>query len=98
MNSQYGIFGLAAASRKISIGETLIKEIRAGRCKYVVIAEDASDNTKKRITDKCTYYHVKYGFIESSEELSNAVGKHNIKAVGILDQGFAKKISEILKG
>ena len=98
MNSQYGIFGLAAASRNVSIGETLVKEIRSRRCKYVVIADNASDNTKKRLIDKCTYYHVKYGFIESSEILSNAIGKSNIKAVGILDYGFAKKIEEILKG
>jgi Ribosomal protein HS6-type (S12/L30/L7a) len=98
MNKYTGLLGLAAASRSIVIGETIIKTIRNGQCKYVVIANDASDNTKKRFIDKCTYYHVMYGFIESSEELSIAVGKNNIKAIGITNQGFAKKMNEILKG
>lgn len=98
MNSINGILGLASASRNISIGETLLKEVRSGRCKYVIIANDASANTQKRLIDKCTYYHVQYGFVESSEALSRAVGKYNIKAVGILDQGFAKRIKEHMKG
>lgn len=98
MNKIEGILGLAAASRNISIGETVVKEIRTKKCKFVVIAEDASTNTKKRLMNKCEYYQVEYGFIESSEVLSKAVGKNNVKTVGILDDGFANKIKISLKG
>ncbi|MDF9824070.1 ribosomal protein L7Ae-like RNA K-turn-binding protein [Breznakia sp. PF5-3] len=98
MNKLVGILGLAAASRNISIGETIMKDIRARKCKFVLIAEDASANTKKKLEDKCKYYQIAYGFIESSEVLSKAIGKFNVKAVGILDDGFANKIKINLKG
>lgn len=98
MGNIEGILGLAAVSRKLSFGEAVLKDIRSRKCKFVVIAADASNNTKKKITDKCKYYQIGYGFIEESETLSKAVGKFNIKAVAILDQGFADKIEMSLKG
>ena len=48
MNKQYlNILGLANAARKIVTGETLIKKIRAKKVSLVLIAENASENTKK---------------------------------------------------
>ena len=94
----FSLLGLASCARKITTGDVLIKDIRSHKVNLVLIAEDASDNTKKKITDKCIFYKISYIFIESSEDLSRAIGKDNRMAVGILDRGFADKIKSKLGG
>ena len=42
-------------ARKIATGDVLLKSIRQKKVDFVIIAEDASDNTKKKYIDKCTY-------------------------------------------
>lgn len=98
MNNIDGLLGLATAARKVSIGDTLLEDVRRKQCKLVVIASDAAENTKKKIIDKCTYYAVDYVMIDTSEQLSRVIGKVNVKAVAILDQGFAKAIKNKMKG
>ena len=93
MNKKYlNLLGLANVAKGIVSGETLIKSIAANETKLVVIANDASANTKKKITDKCHFYHVDYFIVdENIETISKAVGKNNRVALGIINQGFAKK-------
>lgn len=97
-NNVYSLLGLASRARKIVSGETLIMNIRNKNVSYVIIAEDASDNTKKKISDKCKSFDVQYSIEGSSDELSKAIGKHNRMAIGIMDVGFAKKIKEQIGG
>ena len=77
MNKKYlNLLGLANVAKGIVSGETLIKSIAANETKLVVIANDASVNTKKKITDKCHFYHVDYFIVdENIETISKAVGK-----------------------
>lgn len=100
MNKQYlNLLGLANAARKIVTGETLIKQIKAKKISLVLIAKNASENSKKKITDKCHYYHIPYYIMdEDSDTLGKAIGKENRVAIGIADRGFAKKIKEIIGG
>lgn len=100
MNKKYlNLLGLANVAKGIISGETLIKSIAANETKLVVIANDASANTKKKITDKCHFYHVDYFIVdENIETISKAVGKNNRVALGIINQGFAKKIKELIGG
>lgn len=88
----YGTLGLASRARKIVDGEILIQKIRTKKVYLVIIAEDASANTKKKITDKCNSYHVDYVIYSTKVALSSAIGKHNRVAIGIIDSGFSKKI------
>ncbi len=96
-NQILNLLGLMARARKIVTGESVIDGIRKSKVYFVLIASDASDNTKKMLTDKCKSYHVDYRILFNSDELSNAIGKENRKAVGITDVGFAKKLKEIIK-
>ncbi len=85
--------GLAYRARKLTYGTTnVIKSIRDGSAKLVIIASDTSDNTKKKITDKCKYYDVPFKIEFSSVEISNAIGKRNIMTVSILDSGFKEML------
>mgnify|MGYP002230119271 CR=1 FL=1 len=50
MNKKYlNLLGLANVAKGIVSGETLIKSIAANETKLVVIANDASANTKKKM-------------------------------------------------
>lgn len=87
------ILGLATRARKLTIGTGItIDAVRKGKAKLVILANDASPNTKKLVNDKCFTYNVKVIENMPSNELSNAIGKGNIKVVGIIDEGFSKLI------
>lgn len=98
MNNYLNTLGLAARARKIVTGETLITKIRSDEVDFVIIASDASDNAKKKITDKCTSYKIDYVIASTTDELSKAIGKKNRVAVGIQDAGFAKILKEKIGG
>ena len=90
--NKVSLLGLAMRARKIATGDILLKSIHSQKAYFVLIAQDASENTKKRYMDKCTYYHVDYQIDGTIEEISRAIGKDNRVAIGILDKGFANKI------
>ena len=89
-----GLLGLANISKNIITGEKVIETIRNQRAKLIIIAEDASDNTKKKYQDKCSYYNIPYMSIGTVDELSHAIGKNNRVVLAIMDANFAKKILE----
>lgn len=98
MNSYLNTLGLASRANKIVSGETLLKKIRSHDVKFVIIAKDSSENTRKKISDKCNSYSIDFVVCSSIHELSHAIGKNNRVAVGIIDSGFSKKIKEEIGG
>ena len=86
--------GLAMRSRNLVTGEQVLSSIRSKKACLVIISEDASENTKKQLVDKCTHYQIEYIIKGDSTSISSAIGKTNRKAVSILDKNFAKKIKE----
>lgn len=59
----------------------------------VIEASDTSENTHKKITDKCLYYNVRHVRIRSScEALGRAVGKSAVGAVATADGNFCRAI------
>jgi ribosomal protein L7Ae-like RNA K-turn-binding protein len=99
MNQQQwmSLLGLANRARKLISGEELVvKEVRSGRAKLVLLAADASANTAKKISDKCNYYQVPLKKVENRELLGQAIGKEARVTVAILDKGFATKLQTLL--
>lgn len=92
------LLGLASRARKISTGDTLLKNIRSKQVYLVLIASDASENSKKKLIDKCLFYHVDYMVVSDIEHLSHAIGKDNRVGIGICEKGFANKIKSKLGG
>lgn len=91
------LLGLANRARKVISGEDLVvKEIRSGRAKLVILSKDASQNTTKKITDKCKSYHVPCTFVENRVILGQAIGKESRVVVAVLDRGFASKYLQLL--
>lgn len=97
MNSAVGLLGFAMRSRSCASGDEVIKSIQRGKAKLVIIAHDCGDNTKKKLLDKCAFYHVPYVFMDS-DVLNRAIGTLNRKSIAITDEGFAQKLHACLKG
>ena len=58
MNNKFlGMLGLAKRAGKVQTGEDICsKAVKSGVSKLIIVACDASDNTKKSITDSCKFY------------------------------------------
>ncbi len=78
------------ANGLISGEENVISAIQANKIYYLFLANDASENTKKKITDKAKYYQIELDDSYSSSELSKAIGKENRMIIGITNKGFLK--------
>ena len=73
------LIGLCRAAGGVTVGfDAVLGEVRGGRAKFVLIASDASDRTRKQLSDKCRYYHVTcFEGAYSSEELSGMLGRRS---------------------
>ena len=94
--------GLCVRAGKVIFGVPMICEAaRRGGDKAPVLvlsAADTSDNTHKKITDKCEYYKIKHIRLEcGGETLAAAVGKTSfIGAVAITDKNMCMMVEKYL--
>lgn len=96
-NSYLNLLGLAWRARKCITGEELIlQNMRNKKVKLLLIANDISPKTKKKLTDKCTTFQVPYMEVDDRKILAQAIGKSERVAIAILDEGFAKKFITML--
>ena len=73
------------------------KEVKSGRAYLVIVADDASDNTKKKFQNMCDFYQVPIYFYKDKDTLGHAMGKEFRASLAILDEGFADGIQRELK-
>ena len=90
--------GLATRSRNIASGEfSTEKAVKSGKACLVIVAEDASDNTKKMFQNMCTYYKVPIYFFGEKAQLGHAMGREIRASMALLDKGLADAIEKQLK-
>ena len=83
------MLGLAQRAGKVASGEfSTEKAVKSKKAFLVVVASDASDNTKKMFSDMCTFYKVPIG---------HAIGKEFRASLAVLDEGFGKQIQKHLE-
>ena len=63
----------------------------------MIVAEDASDNTKKLFMNKCDYYKVPIFITGSKDELGSVTGNQSRASLAVIEQGFAKAIIDKMK-
>ena len=91
------MLGLAKRAGKVVTGEEkCLKAIRSGNSRIVIIASDASPNTRKSITDSCKHYSVKYIEASLKAELGKYTGAESRAVVSVNDDNFAKAILDKL--
>jgi ribosomal protein L7Ae-like RNA K-turn-binding protein len=89
--------GLAFRAGKIVHGEgSVLTSIRSNQAKLVLIADDASEGTRKKFNDKCTFYKVTLKVATNREQLGHAIGKPERVVVAVTDQGFAERILDLM--
>lgn len=93
-NKALSALGMAMRAGKLATGdEIVLKAVRAGKAKLVIIAGDASDNTKKKFRDKCASYQVKLVEAYDRESLGRAIGKPERVVLAVTDVQFAGLIA-----
>ena len=93
------MIGLCAIARKLAIGTDIAADtVRNGKAGLLMIACDASQNTKKKIFNCAKYYEIPCSEIPLTiSDLGHSVGKKgNTAAVAVLDRNMIKGIEKIL--
>ena len=92
-NKILSLVGLATKAGRCVSGEFMTeREIKTGRAALVIVAEDASENTKKMFRNMCEFYKVPIYFYGNKDTLGHAMGKEFRASLAVLDEGFAKGI------
>lgn len=87
------MIGLASRAGKVVSGEfSTEKAVKSSKAHLVIVAEDASDNTRKMFRNMCTYYGVPYQEYGTKDELGHWTGKEMRASICILDEGFARSV------
>lgn len=90
MNKILSLLGLAMRSGNITSGEFAAREaVRNKTASLVIVASDASDNTKKMFRNQCEHYQVPFYCWGLKEELGHAIGKEFRASIAVTDQGFS---------
>lgn len=92
------LIGLAFRAGKIVSGDdSTMLDLKKGRVKLVLIAEDASNNTQKLFKDKSSFRSVPYIICLTKADFGMALGKSPRAVVGIKDEGFADSIKRLME-
>ena len=93
---QINLLGLALPAGMLESGsQSVLVAIRNKRAKLVLIADDASSNTKKQFLDKCEFYKIPSHILLSKAEISAAIGKERT-VCAFTDDGFAQSFKKLL--
>ena len=98
-----GLLGIAKKAGRVIAGTNMVTDsIRAGsasKCPQAVfLASDVSENTRKRITNCCTYYEIPLHPVPLTiAEIGDAIGKSgSVSAVGITDAGLCDALVKLI--
>ena len=90
-NKVLSLLGLATKAGKIASGEfSTEKSVKSGKGFLVLVAADASENTKKKFRNMCEFYEVPVYFLADKEELGKFCGKEFRASLAVQDENFAK--------
>ena len=91
------MLGLATRSGNVVSGGFAAEQAVKRRKAYlVIIAEDASDNTRKKFNNMCGFHKVPCGHYSVKETLGHAIGKGERSCLAVTDEGFANSIRKHL--
>ena len=93
LSKALSMISLATKAGKTVSGEFATeKEVKTGFAELVIVATDASDNTKKKFQNMCEFYEVPCYIYSDKVTLGSAMGKEFRASLAVKDLGFAKGI------
>ena len=97
-NKVLSLLGLATKAGKVASGEfSTEKSVKTGKGFLVPVADDASQNTRKKFQNMCDFYEVPIYFIANKEELGRFCGKEFRASLAVQDENFAKAMLKELQ-
>lgn len=91
-----GLLGLSQRAGRLLTGmDNTLNAIRTGKACLVLADESAAENTMKKLTDACIYYHaplmkLPQGLLEA------ATGREGRMMGALTDKGFADKVKGLM--
>ena len=96
MSAVSGLLGLACRAGQIALGaDTALQEIRAGKAALVLLDAGASEGTRKKLLDACTFRSVPV-YTLPENEISRACGRDGRMAAAVRKGNLAKRMQELL--
>ena len=93
MDNALRMVGIATKAGRTASGEFMTENaIKSGKAALVVLAGDASDNTKKKFKNMCEFYDVPIRIYSTKDELGHAMGKEFRASMAVTDEGLAQTI------
>ena len=90
------MIGLSKQAGKVLSGElACTKAIQTNSAMLVLVAEDASANTKKKFSNSTAFYKIPLAFLLTKDTLGAAIGKEYVAVIAITDENLAKKIGQL---
>ena len=73
------------------------KTMQQGKAKLVIISCDASDNTKKKFTNKAFFYKVPVVFYGSKQELGKLTGAGVTSSICVTDKNLSERVTSAIQ-
>jgi len=94
-NKALRLLGIAQKARAVVSGSFGVERaVRAGTAKLVIVAKDASENTRKDLSHITYHYGVPMLTASTREQLGRAVGQPERVTLAVTDEGLAGRIRE----
>lgn len=96
-NKVLSLLGLAKKAGKVASGEFSTESaVKSGKVYLVLVADEASENTKKKFRNMCEYYQVPFFCYGKKEELGGCIGAQFRASLAVTDPGFSEAIQKQL--
>lgn len=97
MKKLLSMLGIGRKAGLIISGEMgCIQSLKERKSKLLIIACDASNNTKSKFQSLCDQKKVKYIELGLKEELGMSIGKGLTSVISINDEAFSKALFKII--
>lgn len=92
------MLGLAARAGALIPGTERVREaVRSSEVQFVLVASDASDNSRDKLLPLLDKRQVPYAVILTRDALGGAVGKAPLSAIGISERKLAERVRGIVE-
>ena len=96
MSAVSGLLGLACRAGQIALGaDVALQEIRAGKAALARLDAGASEGTRKKLLDACTFRSVPV-YTLPENEISRACGRDGRMAAAVRKGNLANRMQELL--
>lgn len=97
MDRVYSLLGLAKKAGQLFAGdETCERTVKSGKAVLVIVAGDASENTKDKFKSMCNYRNVCYREYGEKPGLGKCIGKEIRSVISVLSNDFKNGLLKLI--